>query len=175
MLVKSKNIVLTLIFLVNSIFGFYFGFNGFAQATSSINYKPLKRTGVKILIRDYERKDDNTFEFELYREDVSIKDYIWSVIWRKNFGFYMEGVDLTNKDLNCPYVGEDEKLPGSDIKDIGSGKHHVTLVLPPTLIDAIIENRCAVSPKPRKAPDANKNKVKKSSKSINTLFPTIND
>jgi len=172
MLVKSKNIVLTLIFLVNSIFGFYFGFNGFAQATSSINYKPLKKTGVKILIRDYEIKNDNTFEFELYREDVSIMDYIWSVIWGKNFGFYMEGVDPTNKDLNCPYVGEDEKLPGSDIKDIGSGKHHVILVLSPPLIDAIIEYRCAVSPKPRKAPDYKANKTKKSN---STLFPTIHD
>jgi len=157
------------------MFGFYFGFNGFAQAISTINYKSLKKTGVKILIRDYKRKNDNTFEFELYRGDVSIKDYIWSVIWGKNFGFYMDGVDPKDQNVHCPYLGENEKRPGSDIKEISSGKHHVTLVLPPPLIDAIIENRCAVSPKPRKAPDANKNKVKKSSKSNTTLFPSIYD
>ncbi len=157
------------------MFGLYFSFNSFAQATSAINYKPIKKTGVKILIRDYEIKNDDTFEFELYKRDVSIKDYIWSVIWGKEFGFYLKEVDPSDKNKLCPYVGEEDKRSGSEIKSIGNGKHQVTLVLTPPLIDAILENGCAVSPKPRKAPDANENKVKKSSKSNTTLFPTIYD
>jgi hypothetical protein len=52
-----------------------------------------------------------------------------------------------------PYIGEEEQLPGSDIKEVSSEMHQVTLVLNQELIEAIVENRCAVSPKPRRTPD----------------------
>lgn len=167
---KVNIVIAAVILLYCAVLVLGFAVPHHAGASSSIDYMLLKKSGVKILIREYDIKSDNTFEFDLYREDVSIKDYVWSLIWGKNFGFYMDGVNPNNKDIKCPYVGEDEKRPGSDIKDIGNGKHHVTLVLPPPLIDAIIKNRCAVSPKPRKAPDTDSKKKEGSSQ---TVFPAI--
>ena len=101
-----------------------------------------------------------------------MKDYIWSIIWGKNFGFYLDVVNPKYRNLNCPYIGEKEQLPCSDIKEITSERHKITLVLDQELIDAIIENRCAVSPKPRRAPDYKRNNSKPSKHSI---FPTINN
>jgi len=144
----------------------------YSEIESKINYKPLKNTGVKILIRGYRLKDENKFEFDLHKEDISMKDYVWSIIWGKNFGYYLDGVNPKNKNLNCPYISEEEQLPGSDIKEISSEMHQVTLVLNQELIEAIVLNRCAVSPKPRRAPDYERNNSTPSSHSI---FPTINN
>jgi hypothetical protein len=146
-----------------------------AKAEISIDYRPLKKSGVKIPINEYKRKDNKTLKFNINRKDISIKDYIWSWLWRKKFGFYMNGVNPRNKNKKCPYITDKEKLPGSKIEKIGDGKHLVTLVVPPHLIDAIIENRCAVSPKPRKAPDPGDRSDKKSKKPAAKLFPTVYD
>lgn len=167
---QKANIIPVFILVTSFVFALNYIFPDDVLSSSSIDYKPLNKSGVKILIREYQRRNDDTFEFDIYRKDISIKDYIWSLIWGKNFGFYMEGINTGNKNLLCPYVGEDDKRSGSEIKDIGNGKHHVTLVLPPTLIDAIISNRCAVSPKPRKAP---KVKSKPEDESKKALFPTV--
>ena len=169
MVKKYKNISIELIFFMTCLLWFSTELPSIAEIESPINYRPLKKTGVKILIEEFEVTNDNTFEFELSREDVSTKDYIWSVLWKKDFGFYLTGVDPMDKEISCPYVGEEEKQSGSDIKEIADGRHHITLVLTRQLIDAIIENGCAVSPKPRKTPKAAKNTQKVSKDNIFTV------
>ena len=142
-----------------------------AQEGASVEYKKFKKAGVKIPIRDYEREESNMLKFEINKKDVSITDYIWSIIWGKDFGYYMEGANLEDKNKVCPFVGEETKLPGSKIESIGNGIHRVTMVLPPDVIDSIITNRCAVSPKPRKSPKVGE--IKKPEKTSKELFPTV--
>ena len=168
-----KKCILILILIETAIIGVSFCLNTIAQTQPLIEYRSLKNAGVKIPIRDYNLRDDK-LEFDIYKDDISVVNYIWSWLWGKNFGYYMNGVDPKKKSLQCPYVGEKQKLPGSSIRKVGDGKYHVTLVLSQTLISAIIEKQCAVSPRPRKAPSAeNNSRYKENSKTNNTLFPTI--
>jgi hypothetical protein len=169
-----KKCILVLILIEAAIIGVSFCLNTIALTKPLIEYRSLKNAGVKIPIRDYVVRDDDKLEFDIYKDDISIVDYIWSWLWGKNFGYYMNGVDPWEKTVQCPYVGEKQKLPGSSIRKVGDGKYHVTLVLSQTLISAIIEKQCAVSPRPRKAPSADNNsRHKEYSKTSNTLFPTI--
>lgn len=171
MLKRIKKGLLVLVLI--EVIGITFCFNTIAQTKSLIEYQPLKKAGVKIPIREFNIKDGNTLEFDLYKRDVSIKDYIWSWLWGKDFGYYMNGIDPDNMTVQCPYVGEKQKHRGSSIREIGDGKYHVVLVLSESLITAIIENQCAVSPRPRKAPDANKSRYNDHGKADALLFPTI--
>lgn len=142
-----------------------------AQEEASVEYKKFKKVGVTIPIRNYEREESNMLIIEINKKDVSIINYIWSSIWGKDFGYYMEGANLEDKNKVCPFVGEETKLPGSKIESIGNGKHRVTMVLPPDVIDSIITNRCAISPKPRKSPKVSE--IKKPEKTSRELFPTV--
>ena len=168
------NLFLVLLILSSYIFiGISIAAN--VKTDISIEYRPLKKSGVKIPIREYERKDANTLEFKINRDDISIKDYIWSWLWGKKFGFYMDGINPRNDSQKCPYITDNLRLPGSKIEKIEAQKHQVTLVVVPQLVDAIIKNRCAISPKPRKAPNPNDKTDKKNSKKTKKLFPTVYD
>jgi hypothetical protein len=172
-MLKKINIgIFALILIEAAAFGICFTFNTVAQTKSLIEYQLLKSAGVKIPIREFNIKDGDTLEFDLYKKDISIKDYIWSWLWGKNFGYYMNGVDPDNVTIKCPYVGEKQKHRGSSIRKIEDGKYHVILVLSQSLITAIVENQCAISPRPRKAPNANSNKSGRG-KTDGLLFPTI--
>ena len=140
------------------------------QNETDIEYKLFKKAGVKIPIRDLSI-DENVVVFEIYRKDISLKDYIWSSIWSKDFGYYMLDADMKSKDKECPFISKKDKLPGSKIEDIGNGKHKVTLVLYQDVIDAVIQNKCAVSPKPKKSPKLSD--VVETEKETKELFPTI--
>ena len=153
-LFQNVRLIIVIMLLLISV---HFSNDTNAQTRPSIEYRSLKHAGVKIPIRDYVIQDDNKLEFDIYREDISLIDYVWSWLWGKNFGYYMTGVDPKNKSLQCPFIGEKQKLPGSKIQKVGDGKYHVRLILSRPLIAAVIANQCAVSPKPRKAPEAGNN------------------
>lgn len=177
MLKKSKKSILILIVTFTAAFWFSFSFNTTAQTKPTIEFHPLNKAGVKIPVRNYEIINGDTLEFDLYREDISFMDYVWSWLWGKNFGFYMSGLDTSDTDIKCPYIEEKQKQAGSAIQKIGDGKYHVKLVLSKYIVDAIIENQCAVSPRPRKAPDAGDNyqRYKHKGETSDVLFPTIHD
>ena len=75
------------------------------------------------------------------------------------------------KTKNALLSVKKNKLPGSKIEDIGDGKHKVTLVLHQGVIDAVLQNKCAVSPKPKKSPKLSD--VVETEKETKELFPTI--
>lgn len=170
MLTQAKKTALALIFGITATAGMGIAFNGAAQAETDIRYKKLKKAGVKIPIREHKRINDNTLTFKIYREDVNKWDYVWSVIRGKDFGFYMDGINPKDKKQLCPYIGEKDDLPGTDIADTDQDEYIVTLILEKPLIDRLIEVGCAVSAKPRRAPDPDNNN-KGGEQSNPFLFP----
>lgn len=173
MLTQAKKTALALVFGITATVGIGFAFNDVAQAAPDIEYKKLKKAGVKIPIREHKRIDDNTLTFKIYRNEVSKWNYVWSVIRGKDFGFYMDGVNPKDKNKKCPYIAEDADLPGTDIKETAKGEHTVTLRLEKPLMDSLLAEKCAVSIKPRKAPDADDFEDDKDPPKNPILFPTI--
>ncbi|MGI9535198.1 MAG: hypothetical protein ACR2NW_09630 [Thermodesulfobacteriota bacterium] len=171
MLRKIYKVGVLLVFLIIPFLIISTVISASALEKTSIEFKLFRKAGVKIPIRDFEREESNILKFEIYKNDVSTKDYIWSSIWGKDFGYFMDGANLENKNKECPFVGEETKLPGSKIENIGDGKHLVTMVLPPEVIDSIITNKCAVSPKPRKSPKVDK--IQQPEKTTEELFPIV--
>ena len=126
-----------------------------ANSQNNVRHERLKKAGVLIPISNPQRLPDGKLQFDVYAQGINKWDYVWSKMWNKDFGYYLEG---TSKDKNrdCPYFEKRDKtyFRNDTIKDMSHYK--VTLGMQENLVNEMIAAQCAISPKPDDdaAPDA---------------------
>lgn len=113
----------------------------------SIRHEKLKNAGVLIPITNPQRLPDGNIQFEVHAKNVSKRDYMWSKLWGKDFGYYVEGTG-TDGDRACPYFEARDKTSFRSEPLEDSQHLRFTLGMAGSLIDELVESQCALSPPP---------------------------